>query len=320
MMLKEHTVHIKERVLPTVTKVYQNHTVDSTRWQHYKPRAGDVVISTSHKAGTTWTQLIVLNLLYLGQEVPPLMEASPWVDSRFMMPLERLKQMFTADHRRCFKSHLPLDGLPYHPQLKYIIVGRDARDVFMSWWNHYSNYTDFKYNLLNNTPGRVGPPLPRCPENIKTCWHNWITKGWFKWVSEGYPATGNMYHTQTWWPYRHLDNILFVHFNDLLANVTDEITRIADFLDIPISERDVTHVAQAVHISNVKKNPAKIGALPMAEKMWQGGANTFIYKGTNGRWRGVLTPPDLALYEAAKARVLSPDCALWLENGRQALS
>ena len=30
---------------------------------------------------------------------------------------------------------------------------------------------------------------------------------------------------------------------------------------------------------------------------------------------GVLSDEDLELYEKAKARVLSPDCAAWLENG-----
>ena len=41
-------------------------------------------------------------------------------------------------HRRFIKSHLPLDGLPFFPQVKYIVVGRDARDVAMSLWNHYA--------------------------------------------------------------------------------------------------------------------------------------------------------------------------------------
>ena len=46
-----------------------------------------------------------------------------------------------------------------------------------------------------------------------------------------------------------------------------------------------------------------------------GGAKTFIFKGTNGRWRGVLTDSDLDLYRAAVARELTPDCAAWLEAG-----
>ena len=42
---------------------------------------------------------------------------------------------------------------------------------------------------------------------------------------------------------------------------------------------------------------------------------SFFFKGTNGRWVDVLTPEDLELYEQARQRVLSADCAEWLEKG-----
>jgi aryl sulfotransferase len=95
------------------------------------------------------------------------------------------------------KSHLPLDALPYYPQVKYIVVGRDARDVFMSFWDHYSNFTDATYAGLNDPRGRIGPPMPPCPQDIHECWTNWINRGWFEWESEGYPHSGNLYHTQS---------------------------------------------------------------------------------------------------------------------------
>lgn len=43
-------------------------------------------------------------------------------------------------------------------------------------------------------------------------------------------------------------------------------------------------------------------------------ADTFIHKGTNGRWQRVLDEEDMALYEAAM-RKLPADYAQWLENG-----
>jgi len=39
-------------------------------------------------------------------------------------------------------------------------------------------------------------------------------------------------------------------------------------------------------------------------------------KGTNGRWRGVLTDGDLALYEAKVRDGFSPGLAAWIEGGR----
>ena len=46
--------------------------------------------------------------------------------------------------------------------------------------------------------------------------------------------------------------------------------------------------------------------------MFEGGAGRFFYKGTNGRWRNVLTEEDLALYETAAAQ-LDPELRSWLE-------
>ena len=51
-------------------------------------------------------------------------------------------------------------------------------------------------------------------------------------------------------------------------------------------------------------------------RIFKDGAKSFFYKGTNGRWRDVLSEEELALYDQAAKRVLTPDCRQWLENGR----
>ncbi len=50
--------------LPKRIRICQNHHLDSSRWDKVDPRKGDIIIATSLKAGTTWTQAIVSNLLY----------------------------------------------------------------------------------------------------------------------------------------------------------------------------------------------------------------------------------------------------------------
>jgi aryl sulfotransferase len=58
---------------------------------------------------------------------------------------------------------------------------------------------------------------------------------------------------------------------------------------------------------------------PTGRPTWKDGARTFFFKGTNGRWKEVLSAEELALYEETAARVLTPDCRRWLEQGRVAL-
>lgn len=98
-----------------------------------------------------------------------------------------LADLAAQNHRRVLKTHLPLDGLPYDPHVKYVFVGRDARDVFMSMWNHYRNFTNQAYTIFNTVLGRVGGEFPRCPDDIHEFWRNWMTRGWFDWESDGYP-------------------------------------------------------------------------------------------------------------------------------------
>jgi aryl sulfotransferase len=320
--LEPREVIAMENAFPERTHTYQNHVFDSTHWDRYLPRKDDVIVSTSYRSGTTWVQNIVLQLIFLGQPKPVLADVSPWLDHRTSPLAPKLATLNDQQHRRLLKTHLPLDAFPYYPQVKHIVVGRDARDVFMSFWNHYSNYTDSTYERLNDPRGRVGDPMPRCPDDIHELWNLWINRGWFTWESEGYPHSGNMYHTQSWWNFGHLDNILFVHFNDLLTDLPVEIRRIANYLEIPISEENLIMVAQAVSFDSVKQNASKMGPIPkeFAQNAWKHGFDTFFFKGTNGRWREVLTPAELVMYERTKTRVLSPDCASWLEQGRVALT
>ena len=51
------------------------------------------------------------------------------------------------------------------------------------------------------------------------------------------------------------------------------------------------------------------------EKMFDGGGRTFVHKGTNGRWKDVLTPAEIARCDEVAAKYLSPECAHWLKTG-----
>src|SRR5437868_3009883 len=125
---------------PECIHEYRNHHLDSTRWDQFRARQGDIVVTTAYKAGTTWTQRILAALI-LGVDADGdrgLMEVSPWIDARFHGPIEQLIESVDAQtHRRFVKSHLAADGLRFFPEAKYVVVGRDTRDVFMSLWNHY---------------------------------------------------------------------------------------------------------------------------------------------------------------------------------------
>jgi aryl sulfotransferase len=300
--------------LPRRLRVYQHHHVDSMRWDDFKPRNDDIIITTAYKAGTTWMQTIVGNLIFWDSKLPePIRELSPWIDLRLIPKEEIDKKLEAQTHRRFVKTHLTLEAIPYFPEVKYIYVGRDGRDVFMSFWNHYKSYKPEFLYIVNNTPGRVGGPLLPCPEDIYELWRNWISKGWFEWEEDGYPFGSIFQHVQTWWDFRHLPNILFVHFNDLLRNLEGEMRRVAEFLEIEVDESAWPSLIEEATFATMKKRAEDVSL--MRDEIFTGGAQQFIYKGTNGRWRDVLNEDDVRLYEQVVEKRLSPECARWFEQG-----
>src|SRR6476646_8088654 len=110
---------------PERTREYRNHHLYSTRWDGFVVRDDDIFITTAYKAGTTWTQRIIAALVFGPQPLPArLGEISPWVDARFMGPVEPiLAGLEEQRHRRFIKSHLAADGLRFVPEGKYVVVG-----------------------------------------------------------------------------------------------------------------------------------------------------------------------------------------------------
>ena len=148
-------------VYPKKTRELRNMLMDSTRWDGFPFREGDIVIGTWAKSGTTWTQQIVSQLVFSGAENIPVMDVAPWVDMR-PIPVQDVYNLVEAQiHRRFVKTHLPADALKMSPKAKYIFLARDGKDVAWSWYNHLRHMSDEMYDMINNTPDRVGPPLER---------------------------------------------------------------------------------------------------------------------------------------------------------------
>lgn len=300
--------------------VYQSHHFDSTQWQVVKPRPDDIIIATAYKSGTTWMQQIIAELIFQGMEKPAsLAEMSPWVDLRLPPPEVRGPTLEAQTWRRFLKTHLPADALePYfNPSAKYVYVGRDARDAFMSLMNHWEKANESWYAAMNGSPGRVGPALLEFQEagGVPEIFDRWLSEPWPTLPEEdGWPFWSIFHNAATWWKKgQENSNVLFVHFNDLKADLQGEMLRIAQFLGIDVNPSLLPAMVKACTFDEMKKNADKHA--PLNGSAWKNGGSDFIFKGTNGRWQGVLSEKQLAAFDAKVAKSLPPDCAAWLENG-----
>ena len=132
----------------------------------YKSPPGDIFIATYPKAGTTWLQQIVLQLLYKGDNSkvdphPALQKQAPWIEAAFLRGpskrlagprpyldwnlLEDLRAVHplgeTDDRRRVFKTHAPWQLFPVSPEnldpkTKIVCVVRNVKSVCVSMYAH----------------------------------------------------------------------------------------------------------------------------------------------------------------------------------------
>lgn len=297
---------------------YRTWIVDSRRWDYFRPRADDIIVASHPKCGTTWLQRIVSLLIFRSTDPRPLDRISPWIDRRFPVPIgEVVANIEAQPHRRALKTHLPLDGLPLFDDVKYIHIARDGRDVCMSYHNHVANFTAEALASLDKeglADEAIQRPHPRAPKDPAEFFRTWISKGVVPGHSDGSPIVSFFALERSYWQERKRRNFLLLHYNDLKADLRSEMQRIASFLDISIPDDLWPGFIEAASFQTMRRDAAKIA--PGVTSMFEKGADTFFFKASNGRWRDVLTPGDLAQYEAKVRGNFSSDCAAWVERGR----
>lgn len=305
-------------LVPQQTTRFQHVLLDSDRWDAFKPRPDDIVISTSLKAGTTWMQTIVASLLFPDGSQPAATNViSPWFDLTFPGVNEVVDLLEAQPHRRFIKSHLPANAIRFFSEVKYLVVGRDGRDVFMSLVNHYER---MKPDLIAMANSMAPPGVAHMPMYKETfdgdpsrLFDHWITTGSVPTEGDGSPFWSHFAHIASWWPYRDLPNIRLVHFNDLLTDLEGEMRSIAKWLAIDVPDHLWPEVIGRATFASMKERADEVAPVPFA---FEGGGHGFLHSGTNDRWQGVLSDDLLHAYDERVRAVLSPECAHWLQHGQ----
>jgi aryl sulfotransferase len=299
-------------------KVIRTWHTDSRIWDSFELRAGDIIVCTPPKTGTTWTQRIVGMLLAQSAEPRQIMEEQPWLDARFIPTQEVVAALSAVDGRRGLKTHSPLTALPLHDDVLYINVARDPRDAVMSFHNHNLNFTDeFLAGMDQNglQDPLIGAPFPRAPEDPRAFFRRWLRDPEFA-PFDDFTIAEFCEIENSFWEARARPNVLLVHYNDLKTDREGEMRRIAQFCGIETPEPLFAEMVEAAGFASMKRSGAQL--LGLAEQAFKGGADAFLHKGTNERWRSVLSDEDLADYRAALAASLPADLANWLGHGRRA--
>ena len=273
-----------------------NGAVDTNRWDLVPARAGDIIVATRAKMGTTWSQMLCALLIH-GPELPrPLVELSPWLDGGAWDYNEDSVEVFNAQPwRRVMKTHTPLHSLKYREDAFYVTCGRDPRDVFLSGLDHDDNCA------LSEDP-EFRPDRDKAFAAALDF--------------EGQHNISALFdHVASFWKYRRLPNILFLHYNDLSGDLEGETARLANFLGIARSPDEIRELCKCARFDTMRAEADNLAPGSKVVGRWKSNAD-FFRKGRRGEWREAYSPETQALYVTATRGRYDHVMLDWLENGR----
>jgi hypothetical protein len=288
---------------------YRSSDEDSARWQGFPFRQGDIVISTRSKSGTTWVQMICALLIFQSSELPaPLGHLSPWLDW-LVEPRDRVvARLEKQSHRRFIKTHTPLDGVPMDRQVTYVVVGRHPLDVAISLYHQGNNLDRQKIRQLTGhrdvaVHGGLRPSL-----------HEWLV-GWLAEQAEPRrhldTLPGLLLHASDAWGRREQDNVVLLHYDEMLRDLSGVMRRLAAHLNIVIGEDRWPALVEAASFEAMKAGagaaaPDSLGVLKDPQR--------FFRRGTSGEGREVLSEAEQAAYAARATALADPEVLAWLHG------
>ncbi|HUR75621.1 MAG TPA: sulfotransferase domain-containing protein [Sporichthya sp.] len=301
---------------------YRNLIFDSARWDGFAFRDGDIVLSTPPKSGTTWLQMICALLIFQRTELPArLDELSPWMDMQTRPVADVHARLAAQRHRRFIKTHTPLDGLPWDERVTYLCVGRDPRDVALSWDNHRSNLNFDEFfaararavgtdDLAELLPG--GPPPPPPADPAERYWE-FIEDSTPIGLAPAPSLATTMHHLSTFWAVLDRPNVALVHYADLQADLAGQMAALAGQLGIDVPAERWPGLVAAAGFEPMRARAADL----VPESDWPAWLDTarFFHCGTSGRWRDLPGDPDGTRYTAAVEHLAAPEVLDWAHRG-----
>lgn len=258
--------------------------------RHLAPAPGlpDVFVCSYPKSGTTWMQHIVATLCAGGVQVGEhISDYTPFFDIDPHWDLERcqIAPDIRAKHkklnRRMFNTHLRWEMMPAHLPAKFVYVMRDGRDTSTSFYHHLSHQM--------KKDGSAPVVTSEFPQ---------FHSDWCKGVL---PFGSWVDHLWSWDQAKHDDRVLFVRYEDLLADLKPSIARIAGHLGVELSDQKLEEILPKFSFDYMKQHRELFEPVSV---QWKDNF-AFLRKGQSQGGGELYTPELLAEYNTFAADVPS---------------
>jgi aryl sulfotransferase len=159
-------------------------------------------------------------------------------------------------------------------------------------------------------PPRAVPGSPLSPEMLHDALLDWI-------AGDDDPRRnldslpGVLWHLSDAWARRGSPNVLFVHYDNLLADLEGQMRWLAGRLGIAVPENAWPALIQAASLECMRDRAERIIPTPPGAVEE---AASFFRRGTSGAGREILSDEEMAAYYARAAQLAPPDMLEWLHS------
>ena len=297
------------------SRTVRDYLSSSLIWSEFLARGGfapgDIVVVDPFKAGTTWTQRILQQILDNGEEPSEgLAVTSPWLDASWGdhdQMLASLEEQRRAGKRRVIKSHLPADAIPIAEHARYVFVGRNGKDIGISFHNylkHFSFETMEEINRIHAEWSSDSSPLV-IPDDKHEFFDRWLQ-------TSGYGCCDLFDVVKSWWHVRGEANVLLVHFQRMKEDLRGRIVRMAEFIGVdsrPLRMDRILDHCSFAYMRNRADELAPFGGKHMTQ------SKAFFDKGPRRDFHVELLPRQIERFDRLASEKLGIECARWLETG-----
>jgi hypothetical protein len=288
--------------------------IDETIQQQIEWRDGDIVVSVPPKSGTTWTMNIVHQLRSGGDpSFRDIYVEVPWLEF-VPRPGSSIGDLVAAfdgmprDRRRAFKTHAAPPTLPYQrpgdgDEVKYVVVARNPDEAIASFRPFIDSHADAWFDLWHiDKTGVVGPDF----------------ETYFAGMGSHALAPRLFGFVAAWWPLRHEQNVMLIHYADLKREPEASVRRIADFLGFDVVDGHWPAILEHTSFAWMKSHEEKFELGHVADiPILNPGA--MIRKGQIGASAedGVTPQISATIATIGKSILTDPQAYEWMYHGGQ---
>ena len=299
----------KEQQPPSEEKQPPKFWVDPNYQSKIAWRDDDVVVSVPPKSGTTWAMNIVHQLREKGdRNFEDILAEVTWIEVMdFYSSTEEdmVNKLDNMDNSlpRVLKTHSAPPVLPYNDKVKYVVVARNPEEAIFSMKKFIDAHSDDFLKYWGREPGSMKHP------DLQSYYDNFIKgsgidKRIFGFVSE-------------WWKLRGKENVLMLHYSEMVKDHEGSIKKISDFLGYgPYTDEEWQTVLELTSFQWMKRHESRFEARTVWEvpPLVPGG---MMRQGSSGLARKEGISDDIANDLRERGReVLKDDVAFeWLYNG-----